>query len=173
MRHSAILTVGNATIKTKMPLQITTGDLLDQSVEAIVNPWNRNFIPAWLLWPHGVSGAIKKRAGFAPFHELRTFGILQLGQAIATSAGKLPFRNIIHVAGLQWTWTASEISIRRSTSNALILASETKLRSLAFPLIGAGTGGIGPDKSLRWMTDEIERAQSHLEIIIVRFGEPK
>ena len=138
---------------------ILTGDLLDQNVEAIVNPWNRNFIPAWLLWPHGVSGAIKKRAGFAPFHELRKFGTLKLGQAVATRAGRLPFQNIIHVAGLQWTWTASELSIRRSTSNALILAGELKLNSLAFPLIGAGTGGIGPDKSLRWMSEEIESAQ--------------
>ena len=152
--------------------QITTGDLLDQNVEAIVNPWNRNFIPAWLLWPHGVSGAIKKRAGFGPFHELRKFGTLKLGQAVATSAGKLPFQNIIHVAGLEWTWTASELSIRRSTSNALQLAQELKLRSLAFPLIGAGTGGIGPDKSLKWMSEEIERAQPNLETIIVRRGEP-
>ena len=151
---------------------ITTGDLLNQPVEAIVNPWNRNFIPAWLLWPHGVSGAIKKRAGWQPFHELRPFGTLQLGQAVATSAGRLPFQNIIHVAGLQWTWTASEISIRRSTSNALILASELKLKSLAFPLIGGGTGGIGPDKSLKWMSEEIERSQLILEVIIVRFGEP-
>ena len=155
-----------------MQPKIVTGDLLDQNVEAIVNPWNRNFIPAWLLWPHGVSGAIKKRAGFAPFRELRPFGTLKLGQAVATSAGKLPFQTIIHVAGLQWTWTASELSIRRSTSNALILAREMKLKSLAFPLIGAGTGGIGPDKSLRWMREEIERAQSNLQIIIVRFGEP-
>ncbi len=154
-----------------MPLQILTGDLLDQSVEAIVNPWNRNFIPPWLLWPHGVSGAIKKRAGWEPFRELRKFGTLQLGQAVATGAGKLPFQTIIHVAGLQWTWTASELSIRRSTSNALRLAREMKLNSLAFPLIGAGTGGIGPDKSLRWMSEEIQSADTELQIIIVRFGE--
>ena len=154
-----------------MPLTITTGDLLNQSVEAIVNPWNRNFIPAWLLWPHGVSGAIKKRAGFAPFHELRKFGTLQLGQAVATSAGRLPFQSIIHVAGLEWTWTASELSIRRSTQNALILAHEMKLKSLAFPLIGAGTGGIGPEKSLQWMSEEIERAGPNLEVVIVRWGD--
>ena len=154
-----------------MLLQITTGDLLDQNVEAIVNPWNRNFIPAWLLWPHGVSGAIKKRAGWQPFHELRRFGTLKLGEAVATDAGKLPFKTIIHVAGLQWTWTASELSIRRSTSNALQLAREMKLGSLAFPLIGAGAGGIGPDKSLQWMSEEIQSAESQMQIVIVRFGE--
>ena len=153
-----------------MPLQILTGDLLDQNVEAIVNPWNRNFIPAWLLWPHGVSGAIKKRAGWKPFHQLRKFGTLQLGQAVATGAGRLTFQSIIHVAGLNWTWTASEVSIRRSTSNALQLAHEMKLQSLAFPLVGAGTGGIGPEKSLRWMSEEIECAQPNLQVVIIRYS---
>ncbi len=43
-------------------LQIVQGDLLDQHVEVIVNAWNRNIIPWWLLLPQGVSGAIKKRA---------------------------------------------------------------------------------------------------------------
>ena len=154
-----------------MQPQIVSGDLLDQPVEAIVNPWNRNFIPWWLLWPHGVSGAIKKRAGYEPFRELRRFGMLKLGEAVATGAGKLPFQSIIHVAGLEWTWTASENSIRLSTRNALALANEMKLASLAFPLIGAGTGGIGPQKSLEWMCEAIEAAQPNLPIIIVRFGD--
>ena len=154
-----------------MPLQITTGDLLRQPVEAIVNPWNRNFIPWFLLWPHGVSGAIKKRGGVAPFRELRQLGALKLGQAVATGAGTLPFRAIIHVAGLQWTWTASEFSIRESTRNAVKLATEMKLQSLALPLIGAGTGGSGAEKSLAWMREEIEGATTPLPIIVVRFGD--
>ena len=154
-----------------MSIQIARGDLLDQHVEAIVNPWNRNFIPHWLLWPHGVSGAIKKRAGLEPFRELSRMGTLKLGQAVATKAGQLPFRCIIHVAGLGWTWTASELSIRLSTRNALQLAGEMDLASLAIPLIGAGTGGVGPDKSLSWMSEEIEAAQPPMPIVIVRFGE--
>ena len=153
-----------------MPLEIVSGDLLNQPVAAIVNPWNRNFIPWWLLWPHGVSGAIKKRAGLEPFRELRRFGTLKLGQAVATNAGRLPFQSIIHVAGLEWTWTASENSIRFSTRNALRLAGEMKLPSLAFPLIGAGTGGIGPQQSLDWMSEEIQNAAPTMPIVIVRFG---
>ncbi|MEY3172458.1 MAG: O-acetyl-ADP-ribose deacetylase, partial [Planctomycetota bacterium] len=46
-----------------MNLTIVDGDLLDQDVEVIVNAWNRNIIPWWLLIPQGVSGAIKKRGG--------------------------------------------------------------------------------------------------------------
>jgi hypothetical protein len=53
-----------------MKLIVVTGDLLEQKVDAIVNPWNRNLIPWWLLLPKGASGAIKKRAGLRPFVEL-------------------------------------------------------------------------------------------------------
>ena len=41
------------------------GDLLEQDVEGIVNAWNRNIIPWWLLLPQGASGAIKKRGGYS------------------------------------------------------------------------------------------------------------
>jgi hypothetical protein len=42
-----------------MPLAVCHGDLL-HDVEIIVNAWNRNIIPWWLLLPQGVSGAIKR-----------------------------------------------------------------------------------------------------------------
>ena len=45
-------------------------NLLAQDVEVIVNAWNRNIIPWWLLLPQGVSGAIKKKGGLRPFREL-------------------------------------------------------------------------------------------------------
>jgi O-acetyl-ADP-ribose deacetylase len=54
-----------------MNMKVIDGDLLDQDDEVIVNAWNRNVIPWWLLLPQGVSGAIKRRDGFAPFRELR------------------------------------------------------------------------------------------------------
>jgi hypothetical protein len=45
-------------------VKIVEGDLLDQDVEVILNAWNRNVVPWWLLLPQGVSGAIKRRAGY-------------------------------------------------------------------------------------------------------------
>lgn len=134
-------------------VQEVDGDLLDQDVEAIVNPWNRNFIPWWLLLPQGVSGAIKRRGGTAPFREVARARLLPLGGAVATSAGRLPFKCIIHVAGLHAYWAASEKSIRLSTSNALQLAREMNLTSLAFPIIGGGTGGANVDRAAAWMKD--------------------
>ena len=57
-----------------MNLLLVDGDLLDQNVEVIVNAWNRNLIPWWLLIPQGVSGAIKRKAGNGPFREVARWG---------------------------------------------------------------------------------------------------
>src|ERR671933_507593 len=101
-----------------MQVRITEGDLLDQETEAIVNAWNRNVIPWWLLLPQGVSGAIKKKAGLGPFRELSRLGPIPLGGAVHTSAGRLPYRAILHVAGLNMPWRASRRSIEDSVRNA-------------------------------------------------------
>lgn len=148
------------------------GDLLDQDVEVIVNAWNRNFIPWWLLLPQGVSGAIKKRGGLEPFKEVRKFGTLKLGQAVLTGSGKLPFKAIIHVAGINAIWRASEFSVRESVRNAIALANEHEFRSLAFPLIGAHSGGLNERKSLAYLRDELAKApgQGEARIVIFRTG---
>src|ERR1700727_3073359 len=70
---------------TSANVEVVEGDLLDQDVEVIVNAWNRNIIPWWLLLPQGVSGAIKRRAGYAPFRELQRHGPIPLGRAVITS----------------------------------------------------------------------------------------
>lgn len=71
----------------RMTVRVVDGDLLDQDVDVIVNAWNRNVIPWWLLLPQGVSRAIKRRAGYAPFRELARVGAIHLGGAVATGAG--------------------------------------------------------------------------------------
>ena len=62
-----------------MRIDVVEGDLLNQDVDVIVNPWNRNVIPWWLLLPQGVSGAIKRKAGRLPFRELAKHGPMPLG----------------------------------------------------------------------------------------------
>ena len=86
-----------------------------------------------------------------------------------TSAGQLPFRAIIHVAGINMLWRASERSIRDSVRNALALAAEKGYRSIAFPLIGAGTGGFQPEQALAIMQDEAGKTEYDGEVRIVRF----
>ncbi len=152
-----------------MNVQIREGDLLDQDVEVIVNAWNRNVFPWWLLLPQGVSGAIKRRAGLDPFRQLAKMPMIPLGGAVETTAGKLPFKAIIHVAGINLLWRSSELAIRGSVANALDIALRKNYRSIAFPLIGAGTGGIPRNYVLAVMKDESEKSNYVGEVRIVQF----
>jgi O-acetyl-ADP-ribose deacetylase (regulator of RNase III) len=149
--------------------EVRFGDLLDQDVEVIVNAWNRNIIPWWLLLPQGVSGAIKRRAGTAPFREVGRFGSIPLGQAVLTCAGRLPYRGIIHVAGINMLWRASKRSIGDSVLSAMALVEKEGFSSVAFPVIGAATGGFGEAGALAIMLEAFGRVESNRRAVIVRY----
>ncbi len=152
-----------------MDISIVDGDLLTQSTESIVNPWNRNVIPWWLLLPHGVSGAIKERAGLDPFREVGRMGPIPLGGAVRTSAGKLPFKCIIHVASIDLFWRATDASIYHSVVNAVELADKEQLKSLAFPILGTGSGGFDQEKAESIMIWAFEKIESDLAVTVVRY----
>jgi O-acetyl-ADP-ribose deacetylase len=152
-----------------MRIAVVEGDLLEQAVEAIVNPWNQNVIPWWLLWPRGVSGAIRKRAGVEPFKELRQKGRLALGEAVCTSAGKLPFKVIIHVASIDLKWHSSEDMVQKAVGNAIAVAEQEAIRSVAFPLLGAGSGRLSPEMAQKVMVDTLAGLKADIEVMVVRF----
>ena len=156
-----------------MNVTVVEGDLLDQDVDVIVNAWNRNIIPWWLLLPQGVSGAIKRRGGKAPFREVGRHGAIPLGGAVMTSAGKLSFQAIIHVAGINMLWRASERSIRDSVRNAIQLAQEKGFQSIAFPLIGAGSGGFTQEQAKALMLDELSKIEVSMLVKFVVFRKAK
>ena len=119
--------------------------------------------------PQGVSGAIKKRAGVGIFHELRRHGRLALGQAVATSAGSLPFNGIIHVAGINDLWRATELSIRSSVRNAVDLAKARGWMRIAMPLIGAGSGGFDAAKAEAIILNELSHIESNVAVVLVKY----
>jgi len=151
-------------------VEVVSGELLDQDVDVIVNAWNRNLIPWWLLVPQGVSRAIKRRAGHEPFRELARIGSIPLGGAVLTGPGRLGFKGIIHVAGISMLWHSSPRSVRDAVTNALRLAGEHGFRSIAFSLIGAGTGG-GDEATVQVLMEERARASDFEgRVVIVRYA---
>jgi O-acetyl-ADP-ribose deacetylase (regulator of RNase III) len=152
-----------------MIIEEVDGDLLAQSVDAIVNAWNRNIIPWWLLIPQGVSGAIKRRAGSGPFREVAKHGAMPLGSAVVTGAGRLPHQAIIHVAGINMCWTATEQSIRQSIRNTVAEARRHGFTSIAVPAIGAGSGRFDEAKSLALLKDELRNLDYAGRVVLVRF----
>ena len=153
--------------------EIVDGDLLDQDVEVIVNAWNRNIIPWWLLLPQGVSGAIKRRGGYKPFVEVGRVGPLPVGKAVLTTAGRLPFKGIIHVAGINMFWRASIRSIQGSVASAMAIVKDHDFASVAFPVIGAGSGGFDEKAALDSMLRAFADIQSTADVRIVRFRKHK
>ena len=105
----------------------------------------------------------------AAFKEVAKHGSIPLGGAVLTSAGKLPFKGIIHVAGINMLWRASEFSIRASVRNAVRLAHEKGFTSMAFPLIGAGSGSFNRDKAKTIMLDELSKLDVPMLVKVVVF----
>jgi O-acetyl-ADP-ribose deacetylase (regulator of RNase III) len=154
-------------------VEVVEGDLLDQDVDVIVYAWNRNVIPWWLLLLQGVSGAILRRGVRVPFQAVRRHGSIPLGGAVLTSAGKLRFRGVIHLAGINLLWRASEQSIRDSVKNAVRLAHEKGFQSMVFPLIGAGSGSFNPEQVKALMLDELGKLDVPMTVKVVVFKPTK
>lgn len=151
-----------------MDHQVVDGDLLDQQADA----WNRNIIPWWLLLPQGVSRAIKRRAGLAPFRELGRLGAIPLGCAVLTGPGRIPYRGIIHVAGIDLLWRTSERSIRDSVKNAVALAGAHHFQHVALPIIGASSGGFDEDRALALVTETLRELNHDGRATVVRYRRP-
>ncbi|MFI8677775.1 macro domain-containing protein [Bacillus thuringiensis] len=154
-----------------MNIIVKRGNITDfhTEVDVIVNAWNRNFIPYWILLPHGVSKAIKKKAGLKPFNEVQRKGLLSLGEAVLTSAGKLNCKGIIHVAGIGMLWNSSEEAIRLSVKNALELCIKHSFTSIAVPLIGCGAGKFSEEKCMEIIYEECNAFNGDLNVIIVQY----
>ena len=88
---------------------------------------------------------------------------------MATSAGRLPYRAIVHVAGINMLWRASSRSIEDSIRNALKLAEERGLSSLAFPVIGAGSGGFPAAAAEQVMLETFAGLECGVEVVLVRY----
>ena len=135
-------------------LLLLQGDITTARVDVLVNAWNRNVIPHWLLLPRGVAGALRRRAGPEPFREVRRAGLLPLGGVAETGAGRLEgVGRIFHAAALHAYWTASEKAITLAATEVFRRAADTGAQSLAIPLLGAGTGGVDPEASFEIIRD--------------------
>jgi O-acetyl-ADP-ribose deacetylase (regulator of RNase III) len=111
------------------------GDITDSETDAIVNAANDH------LWMgSGVAGAIKAKGGSEIEKEAMAKGPIPVGEAVATSAGKLKTKYVIHAAVMGQDLQTNEKYIRAATWNSLKKAEELKLDSIAFPALGTGVG---------------------------------
>ncbi len=150
---------------------LLVGDITEQSVDAIVNAANSS-----LILGSGVAGAIRDRGGESIQAECEAYGAVKVGEAALTGAGQLPARFVIHAAGMELGGVADVDGVRSSVRASLELAAREGLRTIAFPAVGAGIGGLALQRSAEI---SIEVARAHLagttsleEIRFVLLGEP-
>lgn len=153
-----------------MLLELVEGDITDQRVDAIVNAANSS-----LLGGGGVDGAIHRRGGPAILAECRALRAerypdgLPVGEAVATTAGDLPARWVIHTVGpIHGRGDAEQL--RSCYSVSLRVAAELGATSIAFPLISAGAYGWPLDDALRQAIETIRAAGNEGNARLVLWG---
>jgi O-acetyl-ADP-ribose deacetylase (regulator of RNase III) len=122
-------------------LEVVKGNIAELEVDAIANAANDH------LWMGaGVAGAIKGAGGDEIEREAVAKGPIEVGDAVATSAGRLPARHVIHGAVMGQDLRTDADTISRTTTRVLEVADELGARSLALPAFGTGVGGFSLDE---------------------------
>jgi O-acetyl-ADP-ribose deacetylase len=127
-----------------MKLETVQGDITKETVDAIVNAANEALAPGG-----GVCGAIHKAGGPSIAEECRRIGHCPTGSAVATTAGDLPARWVIHAVGPVWHGgTVGEPDLLASAyRSSLVEAERVGARSIAFPAISTGIYGYPLDQA--------------------------
>ena len=124
------------------------GNLLEEPVDAIVNAANGH-----LAHGGGVAGIIARAAGPALQEEsdriVRSSGVLASGAAVATTAGRLPFKGVIHAVGPRYGEGDEEAKLFKALNAALALARERGWESVSFPAVSSGIFAVPLDVCAR------------------------
>ena len=129
-------------------LEVVEGDITALDVDAIANAANNH------LWMgSGVAGAIKRAGGEEIEREAVAKGPVEVGDAVATGAGRLAARWVIHGAVMGQDLRTNAELVHRTTESCLRIADELGAETLALPAFGTGVGGFPLDECARIMVD--------------------
>jgi O-acetyl-ADP-ribose deacetylase (regulator of RNase III) len=148
-------------------LEVREGDIAAVETDAVANAAND------ALWMGaGVAGALKRAGGDEIEREAMAQGPIELGGAVATTAGLLPARWVIHGAVMGQDLRTNADLVRRTTHSCLALADELGCRSLALPAFGTGVGGFELAECARIMIEETRsfEPRSLESVIFAVFG---
>ncbi len=148
--------------KNSVSIRLIIGDLTEFEGDAIVNPANR-----YLVMGGGVAAVIKRKGGEEIEREAKKYAPVEIGEAVVTSAGKLKCKAVIHSPTVEAPGGRSTPEyVYKATLAALRVAREHYFKSIAFPLMGGGVGGLTPEESIKAMTRAFLEVGENLEIYI-------
>jgi O-acetyl-ADP-ribose deacetylase (regulator of RNase III) len=152
-------------------IETVRGDITEQHVDAIVNAANSS-----LLGGGGVDGAIHRKGGKDILAECRALRAskygsgLPTGQAVATTAGDLPARWVIHTVGPVWSSSEDRAALLADCHrNSLKVASELGASTVAFPAISTGVYSWPVESAAEIAVAAVKEALRDSPVTLVRF----
>jgi O-acetyl-ADP-ribose deacetylase (regulator of RNase III) len=149
-------------------LEVVDGDITRLEVDAIANAANDH------LWMGaGVAGAIKRAGGEEIEREAVTLGPIDVGDAVATGAGALHARHVIHGAVMGQDLRTSAEQVECTTRRCLEVADELGAESLALPAFGTGVGGFPLEECAEIMVRvaRAHEARALRQVVFAVFGD--
>lgn len=153
-------------------IECRQGDITQQTdMDAIVNAANAQLAPGG-----GVAGAIHRAAGPGLHEECRPLAPIEPGQAVLTGAHQLPNRHVIHCLGpVYGVDEPSDQLLAACYRNALTLAEQHRLKSIAFPALSTGAFGYPMEDAARVafgaIIDTVRQLETVAHIRMVLFSE--
>lgn len=151
----------------RLRIVVLRGDITEVGADAIVVPANSR-----LIMGGGVAGAVKRKGGAEIERQAVSKGPIRIGEAVSTGAGALKARYIIHAPTMEAP--AGETSLEKvylATRAAIKEAVRLGVKSLAFPGMGTGVGGLNPSQAARQMMkaikESVEEDAGELELILL------
>jgi O-acetyl-ADP-ribose deacetylase (regulator of RNase III) len=128
------------------------GDDNDNDIDVIVNAAN-----SYLKHGGGVAGAIVRKGGREIQEESNKIGFVPVGSSVITTAGKLPFKAVIHTVGPQMGQGQEDKKLAKAVKSSLTLASDKKFKSVSMPAISSGIFGFPKDRCAQILVGEARR----------------
>jgi len=134
-------------------LRLVKGDITERNVDVIVNAAN-----SYLKHGGGVAAAIVRKGGAVIQGEsdmiITAGGLVPVGSAVITTAGRLPCKAVIHTVGPRMGEGNEDYKLRKAVRSSLLLASEKGFTSISMPAVSSGIFGFPKDRCARILVEE-------------------
>lgn len=152
-----------------LQIRLVQGDLSELATEGVVNPANSSGEMGG-----GVAGILRRKGGSMIEKEAMQKAPIPIGTAVATTAGTLPCRFVIHAPTMNRPAERTDADrIARATQGALECADSLGLKQIAFPGMGTGVGRVPPQVAAETMVRVLEnyRPRALQGITLVAFNQ--